>query len=81
MPPTPGRKSRTIDPRIAQPRPLQPGRHQRRRMGRAIVRAGDASCRLQTDPDAPAFDRDTELRPMQRHPLELVRSFPVNVTL
>ena len=70
MPPTPERKSRTIEPRIAQP--LQPGRQQRRKMSRAIsataVRARDASYRLQTDPEAPAFDRDTETNPCSAAP-------------
>ena len=38
-------------------------------------------CRLKADPDAPAFDRDTEPTPLQSRALELVRSFPVNFTL
>ena len=38
-------------------------------------------CRLKADPDAPAFDRDTEPTPLQRRALELVRSFPVNFTI
>ena len=38
-------------------------------------------CRLKADPDAPAFDRDTEPTPLQRRALELARSFPVNFAL
>ena len=37
--------------------------------------------RLKADPDASVFDRDTEPTPLQRRALELVRPFPVNLTL
>ena len=37
--------------------------------------------RLKADPNAPAFDCDTEPTFLQRRALDLVWSFPVNLTL